>query len=134
MRRWFLAVSPFAVAAFVVAACGSSRLTTPTRATLPETTPHPPILTLTSTGVEPREGHFGDPTELTIVNADSRPHAIYADDHPGHAHYPGCDMLNVGELAPGERRVVPPPTHVVCFYHDETDPSNAAYQGFFISH
>lgn len=129
MRRWFLAV-----AALAIVACGYSRLTTPTRATLPGATPHPPILTITSSGVEPREAHFADPTDLTIVNADSRPHAIFTDRHPGHDQFPGCEMMNMGELAPGERRVLPPPTHVACFYHDENDPTNEAFHGLFISH
>jgi hypothetical protein len=119
----------------LAAACGSSRITTPQRTpTEPEATPHPPILTITASGVEPKVAHFADPTDLTVVNADSRPHAIYTDRHPGHDQYKECAMLNIGVLEPGERRVLPPPSHIGCFYHDETDPGNEAYWGFFISH
>jgi hypothetical protein len=123
------------VAVVALVACGSSRITTSdTPPPNPESTPHPPILTITASGVEPRIAHFGDPTELVIVNADTRPHAIYADRHPGHDQFPECALLNVGVLEPGERRVLPPPTHIACFYHDETDPANEAFWGFFISH
>jgi hypothetical protein len=129
--RWF----PLAVVLPLLAACGSSTITTPRRTpTQPEATPHPPILTITATGVEPREAHFADPTELTVINADTRPHAIYNDRHPEHDQFAGCELLNIGVLEPGERRVLPPPSHIACFYHDESDPTNALYHGFFIAH
>jgi hypothetical protein len=134
MRRVLLlpaVLAPLALAA----ACGSSRITTNT-STPPRvaSTPHPPILTITASGIEPREAHFGDPTELTIVNADTRPHSIYTDRHPSHDQYKECAMMNVGLLEPGERRVLPPPSHIACFYHDENDPDDQAFWGFFISH
>jgi hypothetical protein len=57
---------------------------------------------------------------------------VFADPHPAHS---GCaGLLNVGTLGPGERRDIGSLPIDACFYHDEGDPANRAFQGLVLVH
>jgi hypothetical protein len=131
MPRRFLPV----ILVLVAAACGSSG-GGPSGPPEPSPTPlGPPTATMTTSGMQPQVLHTFDFHEtITFVNADSRPHDVRSDPHPAHTD---CPAMNAGILQPGERREIPGPSlprFTLCFYHDETDPTNDAYRGVVVTH
>lgn len=114
--------------------CGSSTITS-TRGTPspgPTFSPGPAIVTITATGITEQVVHVFDERKATFVNNDSRPHAIFSDRHPTHEDCGG--ILNVGTLAPGERREVGGLQVNACFFHDDADPSSFPFTGVLIIH
>jgi hypothetical protein len=43
-------------------------------------------------------------------------------------------MLNLGTLAPGERKDLENLPIDACFFHDEAQPTNKAFQGVVVTH
>jgi hypothetical protein len=121
--------------ALLAAGCGSSGggpSATPSASPSPL---GPPILTITSAGVNPQVLHTFDEREtVTVVNGDSRAHDMRSDPHPAHTD---CPALNLGTMAPGERREIPGPSlpgFTLCYFHDETDPANSVFRGVVVTH
>lgn len=113
------------------AGCGSSKITTP-GGPPPTLAPIPAEVTISARGVTPQVLHIFDGRKVTFINADTRARAIFSDTHPGHG---GCGgILNVGTLAPGERREVTGLPPDACFYHEEGDPGATAFQGVMVIH
>ena len=132
MTRRPLAVT-FALAA---AACGGSSGGGPSINPTPSPSPvGPPVMTITPSGVNPQVLHTFDSREsVTFVNADAQPHDLRSDPHPAHTD---CPAINGGPLQPGERREITGPSlprFTLCFYHDESDPTNNAFRGVVVTH
>lgn len=55
--------------------------------------------------------------------------------HPLHA-LEDCDPVNVGSLAPGERREVtwPADIYTICYFHEEGQPDRRDLQGVAVIH
>lgn len=114
------------------AGCGGASAGTPAAASGPQSV-DPPIVTLTSAGASPRELHIFARDVATFVNRDARPHEVVAD--PARNDDARCRTAFVGLLAPGEsRRAELQPSGVPCFYRDERDPGNGAFQGYVLTH
>ncbi len=90
------------------------------------------MVSITSTGMSPQVLHVWEGRKAGFVNEDTQPHAVFADPHPAHTSCTG--MLNIGTLAPGERRDVENLPIDACYYHDEGDPANMAFRGLVLVH
>jgi hypothetical protein len=66
------------------------------------------------------------------VNADTQPHTIFSDKHPGHDTCRG--VLNDLTLQPGEQRTIENLPADACFFHDEAAPGAQAFQGVLVVH
>ncbi len=88
-------------------------------------------ITITATGLSPKEVHIKAWNYVTFVNMDSRPHAIASDPVDLHTE---CPPLNrVGLLQPTESR----DTGTLnlsgsCGFHDHNNTSDSALQGRII--
>ena len=90
-----------------IGACGGYLLVTACGAwgnspTAPEPAPSGPTVTITSTGLNPREIEIPVGGRLTIVNRDSIAHDMGSDPHPGHEDCPELNLI--GMLEPGRAR------------------------------
>ena len=113
MRRVVCVLS--AVVAF---ACGSSSVSPPVAPVSPGVIP-PPIVTVTSSGVDQPVLHVFEGT-ATIINNDTREHAFFLDPHPGHNPLPAdCSVPNIGLMEPGTRRELTGLRPSLCFFHDD---------------
>lgn len=113
MRR--LACLLAMIAAF---GCGSSSVSPPVAPVSPAVIP-PPIITVTSSGVDQPVLHVFEGT-ATVINNDAREHAFFLDPHPGHNPLPAdCSMPNIGLMEPGTRREMTGLRPSLCFYHDD---------------
>ncbi len=122
----------FILAAFAMA-CGSSNPTAPsdgggggggggTGGT---------TITITASGVSPRELTVPAGTRVTFVNNDSRQHEMNSDPHPTHGDCPGID--DVAFIAPGETKLTGNLTQVRrCGFHDHNMPDVVSLQGTII--
>ena len=118
------------------AACGSSGGGGPSQTPTPSPSPlGPPTTTITAAGVDPQVLHtFNFQESVTFVNGDVRDHDIRSDPHPAHGD---CPAMNLGTLAPGERREISGPSlprFTLCYFHDETDPTNDVFRGVVVTH
>jgi hypothetical protein len=121
---------PPALCALVLAACGSSTITSSRPPlVLP---PGPYVIRLVPQGVEPQVLHVWQGRSFSVVNDDVRPRVVQADPHPAHDECGG--LLNFGALRPGERREVDEAPFGGCFFHDEDEPTRLALQGAVIIH
>jgi hypothetical protein len=113
MRR--VALVAAAMAAF---GCGSSSVSPPVAPVSPGVIP-PPIVTVTSSGVDQPVLHVFEGT-ATVINNDTREHAFFLDPHPGHNPLAAdCSMPNIGLMEPGTRREMTGLRPSLCFYHDD---------------
>ena len=85
-------------------------------------------ITITGSGVSPRNVTIARGAQVTFLNNDSRTHDIRSDSHPGHGDCP--EINQVGLIQPGNNRQTGNLTTVrTCGFHDESDASDAAFQG-----
>ena len=117
-------------------ACGSSGGDGPSQTPSPSPTPlGPPTMTITASGVNPQVLHTFDAQEtITFINDDVRAHDMRSDPHPSHSD---CPSMNVGTMMPGERREITGPSlprFALCYYHDESDPTNSVFRGVVVTH
>jgi len=82
-------------------------------------------ITITSSGISPKNLTVVQGTQVTFVNNDSRNHTMNSDPHPEHTN---CQEINsVGFLTPGQNRQTGAFNTVkTCGYHDHElfqDPS-----------
>lgn len=110
-------------------ACGGSA---------PPTTPPPPTgttytLTISTTGVSPKELTVPQGTRVLFTNNDNKRRNMTADPHPEH-NDPGCEGINnVGLLNVGQTRETGNLVTVrTCGFHDHDDPDNGNVRGRII--
>jgi len=116
-----------AAAALTVAACGDGYNTT-------SPTPNPggstvgATITITSSGVSPRNVTIVRGAQVTFVNSDTRSHEMRSDPHPNHTDCP--EINQVGVIQPGNSRQTGNlPNARTCGFHDHGDPDNSALRG-----
>jgi hypothetical protein len=85
-------------------------------------------ITISSSGVSPRNVSIVRGTQVTFVNRDDRPHDMRSDPHPNHSDCP--EINQVGLVQPGNNRQTGNlATARTCEFHDDRDPSNEDFQG-----
>jgi plastocyanin len=113
-----------AALAAAIVACKSS--TSPSPGNTPQVQTN--TITITSSGVNPRNVLINLGTRVLFVNNDSRSHNMTSDPHPDHTDCP--DINQVGFLAPGQSRetgnLVVART---CGFHDHDNPGQASLTG-----
>ena len=109
-------------ALIMLAACGGGSPTTPP----PPSNPY--VLTITTTGVSPKELTVPPGTRVLFVNNDNRRRNMVSDPHPEHDSCP--EINNVGLLNQGQERETGNLVVVrTCGFHDHDDPDNANVRG-----
>ena len=84
-------------------------------------------ITITASGVSPREVTVAPGSRVTFVNSDSRPHDMASDPHPEHTN---CSEINVGFLQAGQSGTTQNLNRVrTCGFHDHNQPDVASLQG-----
>jgi plastocyanin len=78
-------------------------------------------ITIRAAGVSPANVCVLPAGSVTFTNSDTAPHDIQSGTT--------CTQLNMGVIPATESRIATLPTAAVCPYHDELNPSNAAFQG-----
>jgi plastocyanin len=96
------------------------------------TTPSPPVvgttITITSSGVSPKNLQISPGTQVTFINNDSRNHEMDSDPHPEHTDCPAINQ--VGPIVPGQSKQTGNLNTVrSCGYHDHGNPENTGLQG-----
>jgi plastocyanin len=108
------------------AGCGGGSDSVPAAPTAPTPAPAAPppaaapaVVTITSSGVSPKELTIAAGARVTFVNNDIIPHDIAGGPDPAH---PDCAELDVvGFLTPGQQRASAPlATPRTCEYHDHS--------------
>ena len=132
MRRQVLVV----VATVCLGACGGSSTSSGSGGspTTPTTTLPPgggPTITITASGVGPKQLEIPVGSRVTFINNDTVPHEMASDPHPTHEI---CPPVNeVSALTPGQSRQ----TGVfgsarTCGYHDHGQSENTSLQGTIV--
>lgn len=129
--RWLVPVSMV-----WLAACGGSSMssgsggspTTPTT-TLPPT--GGPTITITASGVGPKQIEIPVGSRVIFTNNDGVPHEMHSDPHPDHGDCPPINEVSV--VTPGQSRQ----TGVFssarsCGYHDHGQSTNTSLQGTIV--
>ncbi len=133
MRRRRVLVSgltPVALAAaLLLASCGGgSPSSTPTSPTTPETPTVTTTITITATGVSPKDIQVSPGARVTFVNNDTRAHNMTSNPHPEHTDCP--EINQVGLLTPGQSRQTGNLNTVrTCGFHDHDLPAVANLTG-----
>jgi hypothetical protein len=119
------------VASWAIVAC--ARLTTTTRPSPEVSTDPPGQIAISSAGVKPNLVHLFEPKGVLFLNNDTRPHDIRADGTKNVDA--GCSVVNVGRIEPGQSGTTGVMSGFLgCYFRDELDPANPAFQGFILSH
>jgi plastocyanin len=114
----------------VVSACGGS-------STAPSSAPTPPVasntITITSSGVSPKNVQIAVGSRVLFINNDSRSHNMQSDPHPEHTDCP--ELETVGFLSPGQSHETKNfVTARTCGFHDHDDFSQQNLQGSIVIH
>ena len=121
--RWIVVVLATAIAA-TVPGCGGSPSD-------PGTTGAAATITLTSSGVSPKEVRVPFDSFVVFVNDDSRPHAVSSDPVDVHTDCPAIN--DVGNLSPGQRRLSGRLNNLrTCGFHDHNNENDARWMGRII--
>ena len=107
---------------FLATACGSNGGTPPT----------PPVagstITITSSGVSPKNLLVSPGSQVTFMNSDSRDHEMTSDPHPEHTDCPAINTVDL--VVPGQSKQTSNLNTVrTCGYHDHRNPENTALKG-----
>jgi len=90
-----------------------------------------PTITITSSGVNPKNLTVTPGTQVTFINSDNRPHFMASDPHPTHEDCP--EINSVGPLNPGQQRQTGNLNTVRrCGFHDHDNPNNTGLQGSIV--
>ena len=124
MRRkavWGLAATG---AIALVAACGGGTMSPSGGGTPPPNT----TITITSSGVSPKNLVVSPGTQVTFVNNSLANHDMYSNPHPEHTDCP--EINNVGHITPGQSKQTGNLNTVrTCGYHDHELFSDTSLQG-----
>ena len=112
-----------AALATVLSSCGGS--SNPAKPTDPIVTD---TVTISASGVSPKDIQITAGTRVRFVNNDSRTHNMASDPHPEHTD---CTEINqIGLLAPGQTRETGNLNAVrLCRFHDHDMPNAGSLQG-----
>jgi len=125
MTNYFMAAA--LVAAVVAAGCGGDDSPTSPSTGGGGGATNTTTITITSSGVSPRDITVALGSRVTFVNNDSIPHDMDSNPHPEHTD---CPALSVGFIAAGSSSTGQNLTTArVCGYHDHNQPSNTNLQG-----
>ncbi len=110
----------------MAAACGGASGSSPAS---PSTTPVPTTtITITSSGVSPKDIVVSVGSQVTFINNDTRQHEMDSDPHPEHTDCPAIN--SVGLLSPGQSRQTSNLNVVkVCGFHDHMNDGNQSLRG-----
>jgi plastocyanin len=112
----------------LAAACGGGG-TSPSGGTPPPST----TITITSTGVSPKNLTVSAGTQVTFVNNSLIVHQMFSDPHPQHTDCP--EINSVGYLAPGQSKQTDNLNTVrTCGYHDHVLFLDTSLQGTITIH
>jgi plastocyanin len=114
----------------VASTCGGS-------STAPSSAPVPPVasntITITSSGVSPKNVQIAVGSRVLFINNDSRSHNMQSDPHPEHTDCP--ELETVGFLSPGQSHETKNfVTARTCGFHDHDDFSQQNLQGSIVIH
>ncbi|HEV3216207.1 MAG TPA: hypothetical protein VGZ27_10815 [Vicinamibacterales bacterium] len=85
-------------------------------------------VTITSSGVSPKQLQVPQGTRVLFTNNDSRDRQMYSDPHPEHTDCP--EINNVGLISPGQTKETGNLNTVrTCGYHDHGNPDDARFKG-----
>jgi hypothetical protein len=85
-------------------------------------------ITITSSGVSPKNIVVPRGAQVTMMNNDTRNHHMASDPHPTHTNCP--ELNQIGLLMPGQSRQSGNlNTAGVCGFHDHDNPGTASLQG-----
>ena len=116
-----------AALAFAATACGGGDSTTSPTPT-PGGSTGGATITLTSSGVSPRNVTIVRGAQVTFVNSNTRAHEIRSDPHPTHTDCPEINQVAV--IQPGNNRQTGNlATARTCGFHDHGDPDNSSFRG-----
>jgi len=115
-------------AALLLASCGGGSSSTPTSPTTPNNPTVTTTITITATGVSPKDIQVSPGARVTFVNNDTRAHNVTSNPHPEHTD---CSEINqVGLLTPGQSRQTGNlNTLRTCGFHDHDLPAVANLTG-----
>ena len=109
--------------ASLAAACGSDGNGMP-----PSPPPAGSTITITSSGVSPKNLVVSPGTQVTFVNNDSRNHEMTSDPHPEHTDCPAINTVDL--VVPGMSKQTGNLNAVrACGYHDHVLFTNTSLQG-----
>ena len=96
------------------------------------TDPTPPTqtnsITISGSGVNPKNIQIAIGTRVLFINDDTRSHSMDSDPHPEHTDCP--EINQVGFLSPGQRRETGNFVQArTCGFHDHDRPDTAALKG-----
>jgi plastocyanin len=116
-----------------LAACGGSSSSSdgPTAPPSTGTPPPGPTVTITASGVSPKQIEIAVGGRVTFVNMDGTVHEMSSDPHPTHENCP--PMNEVTALAPNQfRQTGVFTTARTCGYHDHGQSTNTSLQGTIV--
>ena len=112
-----------AAVASLAAACGSNDNGMP-----PSPPPAGSTITITSSGVSPKNLLVSPGTQVTFTNSDSRNHEMTSDPHPEHTDCPAINTVDL--VVPGQSKQTSNLNAVrTCGFHDHQNPGNTALTG-----
>ena len=121
-QRAFAAVA----AGVLILSCGGK--STPTEPVNPVVTN---TITITASGVSPKDVQIAPGTRVLFMNSDSRSHNMSSDPHPEHTDCP--EINQVGLLAPGQSRETGNLNSVrTCKFHDHDLPNSTSLAGAIV--
>ena len=86
-------------------------------------------ITITSSGVNPKNITVARGTQVTFINNDSRSHEMDSDPHPTHGSCPEIEN-GVGFIQPGQTKQTGNlNTARTCGYHDHNQATETIFQG-----
>jgi plastocyanin len=111
-----------------VSSCGGSN-----GSPAPSPTPtNPYTITISASGVSPKDLTVPQGARVLFVNNDSRRHDMASDEHPDHLECPAINQ--VGLLQPGQSRETGNLVVVrTCGFHDHDNPDNNSLKGQIIT-
>jgi plastocyanin len=84
-------------------------------------------ITITASGVSPKNVTVAPGSRVTFVNSDNRPHEMNSDPHPAHTD---CPEINVGFIAAGQSGTTQNLNTVrTCGFHDHNQPGVTSLEG-----
>ena len=118
------------LAAAALGSCGGNSPSSPS--------PGPPggsnsgiTVTITSSGVSPKQITVSQGTRVLFVNNDVQSRQINSDPHPEHTNC--VEINNIGLISPGQTKETGNLNTVkTCGYHDHGNPDDARFKGSIV--
>lgn len=115
------------ICCLAAAGCGGGS-SSPSTPSTPSAPANPNTITITASGVSPKQLTVAPGSRVLFVNNDTRAHEMASDPHPDHQD---CPPINsVGLLNPTQSRET---TNLIdvrtCGFHDHQNPDNTSLKG-----